>query len=339
MNDDGQLRATHLILDYEPISRTFLDVGNSIRANDYRLAHIDVSRPGFLAPHDLPPVDHPIPQGIPFAAQPLQQVPLAQAVAEEGTASSSSLEEEIYRFRFEEEAIIISEADEELDEYSCVQTPAPIITYVGDSSDNEGEDMAPKTGLSLRDLMKGRNKAPSPQEKSKSKPPVNPHPPPPQLLADLGVKPNLDLSRKRHTEAPEEGEMDPSKGRKQPRQSQDQRSRRSGSVDSREELPVAQVCRPTCTWSPKLEVDGAPIAWDASLRHYRGGHVGHIAKALEQPLLLPTDMEAYRNFNHPELFLSLERDLAMVSYLIHCSIHTLLHFLVFYGKCKTPFAF
>ena len=72
VNDDGQLRAIHLILDYEPISRTFLDVGNSIRANDYRLARIDVSRPSFLPPHDLPPIDHPIPQGIHFVAQPLQ---------------------------------------------------------------------------------------------------------------------------------------------------------------------------------------------------------------------------------------------------------------------------
>ena len=107
MNDDGQLRVVHLILDYEPISRTFLDVGNSIRANDHRLAHIDVSRLGFLAPHDLPPVDHPIPQGIPFPAQPLQQVPLGQAIVEEGDASSSSLEKEIDRFQFEEEAIVI----------------------------------------------------------------------------------------------------------------------------------------------------------------------------------------------------------------------------------------
>ena len=162
MNDNGQLRAAYLILDYEPILRTFLDVGNSIRANDYCLARIDVSRPGFLAPHNLPPVDHPIPQGILFAAQPLQQVPLAQAVAEEGAVSSSSLEVEIDRFRFEEEAIVISEAEEEADEYSCVQTPAPIITYVGDSSDNEEEDMAPKTSPSLRELTKGRNKAPSP---------------------------------------------------------------------------------------------------------------------------------------------------------------------------------
>ena len=120
MNDDGQLRAAHLILDYEPLLRTFLDVGNSIRANDYRLARIDISQPGFLALHNLPPIDHPIPQGIPFAAQPFRQVPLAQAIAEEGVASSSSLEEEIDRFRFEEEAIVISEAEEEVDEYSCV---------------------------------------------------------------------------------------------------------------------------------------------------------------------------------------------------------------------------
>ena len=61
MNDDGQLRAVHLILDFEPISRSLLDVSNSIQADDYRLARIDVSRPGFLARHDLPPVDHPIP--------------------------------------------------------------------------------------------------------------------------------------------------------------------------------------------------------------------------------------------------------------------------------------
>ena len=95
VNDDGQLHAVHLILDFEPISRSFLDVGNSIRADDYRLARIDVSWPGFLAPYDLPPVDHPIPQGIPFAAQPLQQVPLGEAIIGEGTASSSSLEQEI----------------------------------------------------------------------------------------------------------------------------------------------------------------------------------------------------------------------------------------------------
>ena len=102
---------------------------------------------------------------------------------------------------------------------------------------------------------------------------------------------------------------------------------------------MAQVRCPTYTWSPKLEVDGVPIAYDASLRHYHGGHAGHVAEALEHPLLLPKDMEAYRNFNHPELFLSLKRDLAMVSYWIHCSILILLHFLTFYNKGETLFFF
>ena len=120
VNDDGQLCAVHLILDFELISRSFLDVSNSIRADDYRLVRIDVSRPGFLAPHDLPPVDHPIPQEIPLATQPLQQVPLGQAIIREGATYSSSLEEEIDRFQFEEEAIVISEAEEGADEYSCV---------------------------------------------------------------------------------------------------------------------------------------------------------------------------------------------------------------------------
>ena len=111
---------------------------------------------------------------------------------------------------------------------------------------------------------------------------MNPPPPSPlQFPADLGLKPNPNLRRKRHIEAPEEGEMAPSKGSKQPRQSQDQRGKRSTSVDSREEPFVAQVRRPTRTWSPKLEVDGVPIAYDAFLRHYRGGHVGFVAEALE----------------------------------------------------------
>ena len=172
-----------------------MDVSNSIRANNYRLERIDVSRPGFLASHDLPPVDHPIPQGIPFAAQPFQQVPLGHAIVKEGAAFSSSLEEEIDKFQFKEEVIVISKAEEGADEYSCVQTPAHIVTYVGDSSDDE-EAMAPKTGSSLKELMKNRNKAPSPKDKNKSKPSVNPPPPPPQLPTNFGLKLNPDLRRK-----------------------------------------------------------------------------------------------------------------------------------------------
>ena len=103
-----------------------------------------------------------------MVARLIQQVPLGQTAAQEGIASSSSLEKEIDKFQFEEEtqgveAIVISEAEEETDEYSCIQTPAPLITYVEDSSDNEVEEMAPKAGPSLKELMKARNKPPTPQ--------------------------------------------------------------------------------------------------------------------------------------------------------------------------------
>ena len=189
--------------------------------------------------------------------------------------------------------------------------------------------MAPKTGPSLKEQMKNKNKVSSPQDKNKFKPPANPPPPPPpQIPTDLGLKPNPDLRRKRPVDIVEEGELGSSKGSKQARQTQDYRSGRSNSVDNREEPLVAQVRRSPRTWSPVLEVDGMPIAFDATLRHYRGGHASLVAETLQQPLLLPQDMAAYRSFNHPELFLSLKRDLAMVSNSVHFSfIYVYLHFI------------
>ena len=187
--------------------------------------------------------------------------------------------------------------------------------------------MAPKTGPSLKELMRNRNKASSPQEKNKSKHPANPPPPPPQVPTELGLKPNPDLRRKRPIESTEEGELGPSKGNKQDRQTQEHRNRRSHSVDNREEPPATQVRRSPRTWSPALEVDGAPIAIDATLRHFRGGHAGLMAEALQQPLLLLQDMAAYRGFNHSDIFLSLKMDLAMVSNSIHFSfIFVYLHY-------------
>ena len=84
-----------------------------------------------------------------------------------------------------------------------------------DSSDEKAEEMTPKTDKSLRELMKGRNKASTPQEANKSKPPVNAPPPPLQLPADLGLKLVPELRRKRQHEVPDEGEIGPSKENKQ----------------------------------------------------------------------------------------------------------------------------
>lgn len=49
ISENWQLRAIHLILDFQPISKIYQDVGNAIRAGDPRLTRIDVSRPNFLA--------------------------------------------------------------------------------------------------------------------------------------------------------------------------------------------------------------------------------------------------------------------------------------------------
>ena len=92
-------------------------------------------------------------------------------------------------------------------------------------------------------------------------------------------------------------------------------------MESHEERPAAQVRQPPRTWSPALEVDGGPIMMDASLWHFRSGHAGRMADALLQPLLLPSDLAAYRSFDYLDLLLSMKRDLAMVSRL---------HFLSFY---------
>ena len=81
MSEDRQLRAVHLILDFEPISKTFQEIGHAIKARDPWINCIDVSRPDFLARDNLPPVILPIHQIPPPFVIPLQQVPLEATIA------------------------------------------------------------------------------------------------------------------------------------------------------------------------------------------------------------------------------------------------------------------
>ena len=105
MSEDRQLQAAHLILGYKPLSRIYQDAGQVLRAGNPRLARIDVSKPGFLARRDLPPVVLPAQLNPPQFVVPLQQVPLVAVPVAEGVASSSHLllEEEIENFQFAEE--------------------------------------------------------------------------------------------------------------------------------------------------------------------------------------------------------------------------------------------
>ena len=61
-------------------------------------------------------------------------------------------------------------------------------------------------------------------------------------------------------------------------------------------------------------MDGATIPYDALIWDTPQGHANYLAQALQQPLLLPRDMDSIKRMKQLNLFMSLKRDLAMVSY-------------------------
>ena len=85
----------------------------------------------------------------------------------------------------------------------------------------------------------------------------------------------------------EEGEVGPQKA-KQQKKGKEPKDKRTKSIDSREEAAIRREQR---TWSPRLGLDGAPIPWDVTLWESQRGQASYLAKALQQPLLLPRDMD------------------------------------------------
>ena len=148
-----------MILNYEPLSRAFQDVGQAIRVGDLGLSRIDVSVPGVLSHRDLPPIELP-----------LQRSPREIATSMEETASSRlSLEVEINQFRFEEEGEVPerpvepSNSEAELDRFSAANSPKLVIAWVNTSSEEE-EEMALNPMRGLKELVAERNKGTSSKE-------------------------------------------------------------------------------------------------------------------------------------------------------------------------------
>ena len=67
-------------------------------------------------------------------------------------------------------------------------------------------------------------------------------------------------------------------------------------------------------------MEGAPIPYDASIWDAQKDHTNYLAQALQQPFLLPRDMESTRRTRQPDLFMSLKRDLVMVSCTSHIQV-------------------
>ena len=83
---DGQLRAAHLILNYNPISCAFQAPSCVIRAKDPRLCRISVAYEGFVVPQGIPlPIYslHTEPLPVASLAAPATSSPLVFQVEEE----------------------------------------------------------------------------------------------------------------------------------------------------------------------------------------------------------------------------------------------------------------
>ena len=109
-----------------------------------------------------------------------------------------------------------------------------------------------------------------------------------------------NLKKRRADHELEKGEVAPRKDNKQQKVATDPRDKRGASVDSRDKV---EVCRPQWTWAPRLEIEGAPIPYDALIWDMPRGHANYLVQALQQPLLLPRDMESIRRTRQPDLFM------------------------------------
>ena len=88
----------------------------------------------------------------------------------------------------------------------------------------------------------------------------------------------------------------------------------ASSVESKEDLGVAKVHQQLHTGALRLELDGVAISWNSTIREFKNGHAQYLAETLEQPFFLPKDTAALRHMRQLNLFMSLKRDLALVSF-------------------------
>ena len=162
-----------------------------------------------------------------------------------------------------EKLVELSNSEHESDRFSTAYSLKLIVAQVDTSLkvEEEGTDLKSRTGL--KGLLANRNKGSTSKEVPKTQiPPSLPLPPPPPPT-DLRLKANLNLRKKRLVKNLEEGEVALQKGAKQQKKTKDPNDKRAKSVESQDK---AKVRRRQCSWAPQLEVEGAPIPWDATIK-------------------------------------------------------------------------
>ena len=244
MSEDRQLRAVHLILDFEPISRVFQEIGHAIRAGDPWINRIDVSKLDILTREDLPSIRLPVQQIPPPLIIPLQQVPLEAPVVAEEEIASSRLSLDQFRFVEDvglfEKLVDILDSETEFVNLSFIHPKQLIIIWVDLESEEEEEQMDQKKQPSLKGLLASKKKGGSSKEAPKIQPLIIPPPLPP---INLGLLAMPNLKKRRPDNELEEGEVAPQKENKQQKMAKDPWDKRGPSVNSRDKAEVHQPQR------------------------------------------------------------------------------------------------
>ena len=169
----------------------------------------------------------------------------------------------------------ILDSEAESDRLSTAHQPGQTTAFVETSSE-EVEIMDLKKRPSLRGLIANSGKGATSPEAPKTQTSTHlPLPPPPPPI-DQGLHVNPDPKKKRPPQELEEGEMPPQRGAKQ-QKTKDPRDKRSKSVESRDDIEIRCQQR---TWTPMIEMDGASIPYDSTIRESSRGHSMYLAQNL-----------------------------------------------------------
>ena len=171
---DGQLRAAHLILGYNPISRAFQAPSCVIKAKDPRFRRISVAYEGFIVPQGVP---------LPRYAQLIEPLPVASLA--EATPSSPpvcQVEEEEEAKREEEGVVDLTSATDDYEVFNQ-STPSP------DTPEDMGIQRKPQR--SFQELLESK---PRRGETGRSTQPKLPPPLPKSPLVPLSHLSPLGLS-------------------------------------------------------------------------------------------------------------------------------------------------
>ena len=129
------------------------------------------------------------------------------------------------------------ESQIEPDRLLVARLPKLTVANIGaNSEEEEGMDLKQRTGL--RGLMANRNTGSTSKEVLKAQVPASLPPPPSQLPADLGLKVNPDLRKKRQAGDLEEGEVGPQKGAKQQKKAREPKDKRTKPIESWDETEL-----------------------------------------------------------------------------------------------------